>query len=195
MSAGQVTRLGTCEHKQNPNKKVNFFTPMWNWENQQYVERGRRKRVQEKQRTNERQKRKTWRERTDSGQSIFTTFSMFWPAQMMRRLPLIGMGLNPHLCLCEWAVQLLCVISRGLGQTRGRSFLPKILYYINILLKMSLNVIACYFYNITGNYMILYVIIMWLNALKSAAGMTFPDKSILNTRSHFVDVGVNLCGQ
>lgn len=174
---------------------------MWNWENQQYVRRGRRKRdeggkrVQEKQKDEWKTERKTWRERTDCGQSIFTTFSTFWPVQMMRYFPLIGLGLNPHLCLSEWALQILCVTSRGLGQTRGKSFLPKILYHINILLKMSLNVIACYFYNITGNYMILYVIIMWLNALKSAAKMTFPDKSILNTGSHFVDVGVNLCSQ
>lgn len=103
--------------------------------------------------------------------------------------------LNPHLCLCEWSGQILCVVSRGLGQTRGKSFLPKILHCKNILLKMSLNVVAIYFYNIIGNYMILYVIIMWINVLKSAAKMTLPEKSILNTRSNFVGVGVNLCCQ
>lgn len=61
---------------------------------------------------------------------------------------------------------------------------------------MSLNVIARYIYNITGNYMILNVIMMWVNALKSAAQMTFPDnKTILNSTSHLVDVGVDDCRQ
>lgn len=56
-------------------------------------ERGRgRKSAGEEREKDKNKERKTWREKTDSGQSILAMFSMFRPAQMVRCFPLIAPG-------------------------------------------------------------------------------------------------------
>ena len=122
---------------------------------------GRKRRKRWKNKCNrcfKRNKNRMWRDRTDSGQSIFT---MFWPAQMMRWFPLIATGsMFSPLFMWVGASDPLCRQQRFGSDSGEKTFLPRILHCINILLKMSLNVIACYFCNITGDYMTLCVIIV-----------------------------------